>query len=134
VTYPHLPPGTRAEPRGVIPIGTDLGVVAGQRLVLLSLERWDGWADLRFARIEVDPTHRLARRVPPASAWQVAADGAPLEVVDAVGRGDRAFSNGEIRLVPAPAPGARLDVEVTLVPGRSPLVGALILGAPAGQD
>jgi hypothetical protein len=135
VSGPHLPDDVRAEPRGVVPLGHDLGTVAGQRLVLLSLERWDGWADLRFARIEVDASApRLARRVPPVAAWQVSADGTPLAVIDAVGRGDRAFSNGEVRLVPAPADGARLDVKVTLVPGRPPLAGTVRLGPARTEE
>lgn len=126
MTAPHLPRGAPLPPvpRGVVPLGVDLGAVAGQRVVLLSLEVWDGWADLRFARIDVGATARLARRVPPAEAWSVGVDGRPVEVFDAVGRGDRAFSNGEVRLVPPPAPGARLDVAVRVVPGTEPLRGS----------
>lgn len=104
-----------------MPLGVELGTVAGQRLVLLSLEVWAGWADLRFARIDVGATARLTRRVPPAGAWSVTADGRPLEVFDAVGRGDRRFSNGELRLVPAPTRGQTLEVTVQLVPGHEPL-------------
>lgn len=123
MTAPHLPHDAPlpAVPRGVVPLGTDLGTVAGQRLVLLSLELWDGWADLRFARIDVGATTRLTRRVPPPDAWRVRADGRDLEVFDAVGRGDRRFSNGEVRLVPPPPDGATLTVEVTVVPGAQPL-------------
>jgi hypothetical protein len=129
MTASHLPGDAPlpAVPRGVLPLGVDLGAVAGQRLVLLSLERWDGWADLRFARIDVGATARLTRRVPPAEAWAVTADGRPLEVFDAVGRGDRRFSNGEVRLVPAPQEGATLDVSVRVVPGAEPLHGRMIL-------
>jgi hypothetical protein len=123
VPAPHLPPGVALppSPRGVVPLGADLGVAAGHRLVLLSLERWDGWADLRFARIDEGATRPLPRRVPPEEAWAILADGVPLEVFDAVGRGDRAFSNGEVRLVPAPPEGARLQVAVQVTPGTEPL-------------
>jgi hypothetical protein len=123
MTAPHLPTDAPLPPvpRGVVPLTTDLGTVAGQRLVLLSLETWDGWADLRFARIDVGATQRLTRRVPPADAWSVSADGRDLEVFDAVGRGDRAFSNGEVRLVPPPPPGATLHLAVQVVPGQPPL-------------
>jgi hypothetical protein len=89
--------------------------------VLLSLEVWDGWADLRFARIDVGADHPLPRLVPPADAWLVSGDEGPLEVLDAVGRGDRAFSNGEVRLQPAPAPGSSLHVRVEVVAGAPPL-------------
>jgi hypothetical protein len=102
-----------------VPLGVDLGASAGQRLVLLSLERWDGWGDLRFARIDVGATQRLTRRVPPAEAWSVTIDGRPAEVFDAVGRGDRTFSNGEVRLVPCPQPGSTLEVIVAVTPGAT---------------
>lgn len=123
MTTPHLPHGVPlpAVPRGVVPLGIDLGVAGGHRLVLLSLERWDGWADLRFARIDVGAEGRLARRVPPSEAWAVLADGVELEIFDAVGRGDRSFSNGEVRLVPPPQDGARLQVAVQVAPGTQPL-------------
>jgi hypothetical protein len=131
VTASHLPLGAPLPPvpRGVVPLGVDLGAVAGHRLVLLSLEVWDGWADLRFARIDVGATGRLARRVPPAEAWSVSADERPLEVFDAVGRGDRRFSNGEVRLVPPPPAGATLTVAVRVVPGTEPLRGRVPLPA-----
>jgi hypothetical protein len=95
--------------------------------MLLSLELWDGWADLRFARTDEGAQRPLPRRVPPAGAWTVTADGAPLEVLDAVGRGDREFSNGEVRLRPAPSPGAHLRVEVELLPGTPALQGEVTL-------
>lgn len=120
----HLPASAERPPRplGVLPLLVTAGTVAGQRLDLLSLERWTGWADLRFARTDVGATTRLTRRVPPPDAWHVTADGEPVEVIDAIGRGDRAFSNGEVRLVPAPTPGAQLQVAVTLIPGLPALV------------
>jgi hypothetical protein len=114
-------------PRGVVPLGIDLGVVAGQRMVLLSLEVWEGWADLRFARVDVGATQRLTRRIPPADAWSITADGRPLRIFDAVGRGDRTFSNGEVRLVPAPALDAVLVVSVEVVPGEPSLTTGVTL-------
>jgi hypothetical protein len=123
VSSPHLPPDLPRPPRAiaVVPLDADLGVSEGHRLLLRSLEVWDGWADLRFARIDEGAPRPLPRRVPPAAAWRVSADGRPLEVLDAVGRGDREFSSGEVRLRPAPEVGARLEVEVELVPGRDAL-------------
>ena len=100
----------------MLPLGVTLGSAAGHRLVLLSLECWPGWADLRFARLE-DGGPPLARRVPAAPAWRVEADGHPLEIVEVVGRGDRAFSNGEARLVPSPVAARELTVIVELAPG-----------------
>ena len=123
MSAPHLPPGTRLPAlfRGVLPLNHELGEAAGHRLMLLSLECWEGWADLRFARIDTGAGQRLTRRVPPAGQWRITADRAPLSVHDAVGRGDRAFSNGEVRLVPAPPPGSLLEVSVVLVEGSAPL-------------
>jgi hypothetical protein len=109
-------------PVRVDPLVHDAGTVAGQRLVLLSLEVYEDWADLRFARIDVGAERPLPRRVPAAEAWRVhGEDGTSYEVTDCVGRGDRAFSNGEARLVPSPLRGAVLDVAVTLVPGEPDL-------------
>jgi hypothetical protein len=134
VTAAHLPDDAPLPPvpRGVLPLDIDLGSRAGQRLVLLSMEMWDGWADLRFARIDVGATQRLARRVPPVDAWAASVDGVPLTIFDAVGRGDRRFSNGEVRLVPAPPPGSTLSIPVQVVPGTEPLRGTLAL--PAASD
>jgi len=127
VTAPHLPDdlSVPAAPVRVVPLTTDLGVTAGQRLVLLSLEVWPQWVDLRFARIDVGAARPLPRRVPPVAAWTVTCDDEPLEVVDAVGRGDRNFSNGEVRLRPAPPAGATLHVRVEVVPGAPPLSGTV---------
>jgi hypothetical protein len=115
----HLPPGVATPPRPVrvVPLVADLGVAGGHRLVLLGLEVWEGWADLRFARVDEGADRPLPRRVPPVGAWTLAVDGQPVEVLDAVGRGDRAFSNGEVRFAPPPLPGARLHVTVEVVPG-----------------
>lgn len=129
MTSPHLPSDLPRPPRAVavVPLDVDLGHCAGHRLLLRSLEVWDGWADLRFARTDEGAVRPLPRRVPPAGAWSVTADGTTLEVLDAVGRGDREFSNGEVRLRPAPVPGARVRVEVELLPGSPPLAGEFTL-------
>lgn len=132
MTAGHLPDTAPLPPTpgGVLPLGIDLGTAAGQRLVLLSLEFWDGWADLRFARIDVGASQRLARRVPPPEAWTVSGRDGAYAIFDAVGRGDRRFSNGEVRLVPAPAPGDLLDVAVRVVPATEPLRGQVRLPDP----
>ncbi|GGI06160.1 hypothetical protein [Egicoccus halophilus] len=129
MSAPHLPEGLAVPdaPVRVVPLTVDLGTVAGQRVVLLSLEVWPQWADLRFARIDVGATRPLPRRVPPVDAWQVHLDGRPLEVLDAVGRGDRSFSNGEVRLRPVPPEGSSLEVRVTVIPGHEPLTATVAL-------
>ena len=108
-------------PVRVDPLMADLGTVEGHRIVLLSLEVYDTWADLRFARIDEPGAAPLPRRVPPTEAWTVRTADSPLTVEDAVGRGDRAFSNGEVRVTPPPSAGEPLQVAVTVRPGTSPL-------------
>lgn len=115
-----MPP---AVPRRVVPLLTEVGHVAGHRLVLLSLEVYDAWTDLRFARIDVGAERPLPRRVPPTEAWSVVgATGRVYVVEDAVGRGDRTFSNGEVRLrPPVPDDGDTLHVTVSVLEGAPPL-------------
>jgi hypothetical protein len=125
VTAPHLPPDLPPvlRPDRVVPLAVELGDIDGHRFSLLSLEVWPGFADLRFARVSDGTGRPLPRRVPPPGAWTVTIDGQPAQVWDSVGRGDRDFSNGEVRLQPAPAPGATVVVTVDLVPGTPPLTG-----------
>lgn len=109
-------------PRRVVPLLLDVGTVAGHTITLLSLEVWDGWTDLRFARIDVASSRPLPRRVPPPEAWDVVGRAGRYTVEDAVGRGDRAFSNGEVRLRPAvPDEGDQLTVRVTILSGEPPV-------------
>lgn len=116
-------------PVRVDPLLVDLGEVEGHRVILLSLEVYDTWADLRFARIDETAVRPLPRRVPPAESWTVRVGDRSLDVLDAVGRGDRGFSNGEVRLSPAPPAGAALDVAVTVIPGTAPLTARVHPGA-----
>ena len=115
---PHLPEGIVApeRPVAVRPLAVDAGTVAGHLVTLLSLEDWGAWADLRFARVAGPGAPPLPRRIPLATEWTVTCDGVTLEVVDVAGRGDRAFSNGEVRLRPAPPSGATLDVRARFGP------------------
>lgn len=115
-------------PVRVVPLLTDLGTTAGHRLVLLSLEIYDDWADLRYARIDEEGTRPLPRRVPPPDAWRIIGPGGPCTVIDAVGRGDRAFSNGEVRFSPPPTPGQTLDIAVRLLDGAEALTGTVAIG------
>lgn len=121
------------QPVRVDELMTDLGRVDGHRLVLLSLEVYDDWADLRFARIDEQANRPLPRRVPASTEWLLDVDGVPATVVDAVGRGDRAFSNGEVRFRPPPASGAKLRVAVRLREDDEPLVGTVTCGGRGGQ-
>lgn len=110
-----------SRPVAVTPLLADLGTADGQRIVLLSFEHYEDWTDLRFARIDVGADRPIARRVPAAGAWTVTATGDLHEVVDAVGRGDRAFSNGEVRIQPPLAPGTEVHITVQVTPESAPL-------------
>lgn len=116
---PHLPSDVTApeRPVAVRALITDVGVAAGHRLVLLSIEDWGPWADLRFGRVATPGAQPLARRIPLATDWSVSIDGQPAEILDVAGRGDRGFSNGEVRIRPSPQPGSRLRLHAQLAPG-----------------
>jgi hypothetical protein len=118
---PHLPPGVSAPelPVAVRPLLAAVGEAAGHRLVLLSIEDWGPWADIRFGRIATPGAPPLARRIPLATDWEVTIDGTPAEILDVAGRGDRGFSNGEVRLRPAPSAGSRLRLRALLAPGAA---------------
>ncbi len=108
-----------SQPRRVVPLMADVGLVAGHRLVLLSLEVYADWMDLRFARIGEDGSRPLPRRVPPPGAWSVTGESTAYVVADAVGRGDRGFSNGEVRLTPSVGDrGDTLTITAVLLDGE----------------
>ena len=118
---PHLPPGISAPkyPVAVRPLLVEVGEAAGHRLVLLSIEDWGSWADLRFGRLATPGAPPLARRIPLATDWRIWIDDVQSEILDVAGRGDRAFSNGEVRIRPTPGPGSTLRVRALLAPGAA---------------
>lgn len=122
MTAPHLPAGITQPPsfRGCVPLDVSFGLCDGHELRLLSVELWDGFSDLRFARVDHTGELRLTRRVPPANLWSCQVNGTDVTVFDAVGRGDRSFSNGELRLIPPLKPGDELTVTVALYDGAPP--------------
>lgn len=125
---------TPVSPHRVVPLLADLGTAGGHRLVLLSAEVYDTWTDLRFARIDVAGERPLPRRVPPVEAWQVTGPTGAVRVLDAVGRGDRGFSNGEVRLADAlPDTAHRLTVTVALAPGEPELTAEIEVPAHDGR-
>ena len=128
---PHLPHGVTApdRPVAVRPLLVDVGAANGHRLFVLSIEDWGLWADLRFARVASPGAEPLARRIPLAKDWSISIDGTPAEVVDVAGRGDRGFSNGEVRFLPAPPPGARLLLRALFAPNTELQVELIVPGA-----
>jgi hypothetical protein len=115
-------------PVAVRPLLADVGEAAGHRLVLLSIEDWGPWSDLRFGRVATPGAAPLARRIPLATDWVVSIDGVPAEVIDVAGRGDRSFSNGEVRIRPSPTPGSLLRLRAQLAPGAEVAVELIVPG------
>lgn len=111
-------------PQRIVPLLAELGTVSGHRLVLLSVEDWGEWFDLRFARIDRDGGTTLPRRIPPPHAWGVTdGDGFVFDVEDAVGRGDRSLSIGEVRVRPGlPDHATTLRIRVEMLEGVPELV------------
>jgi hypothetical protein len=107
------------QPVAVHPLIVDAGEASGHRLVVLSIEDWGAWSDLRFGRIATPGATPLARRIPLANDWQISIDGVVAEVLDVAGRGDRGFSNGEVRFRPSPPPGSSVTLRAELAPGAS---------------
>jgi hypothetical protein len=106
-------------PRRVVALDVDAGTVAGHRLWFRSIEDWGGWMDVRFARVDEEGGQPLPRRFPPPGAWQAWVDGEELSVADAVGRGDRRFSDGELRLRPGlPDRACTLTIIAELLPDK----------------
>lgn len=106
-------------PRRVVALDVDAGSVAGHRLWFRSIEDWGGWMDVRIARVDELGHRPLPRRLPPPDAWQAWLDGEELTIADAVGRGDRRFSDGELRLRPGlPAEACTLTITAAMLPGE----------------
>lgn len=115
-------------PVRVVPLDVDAGAVAGHRLWVRSVEDWGGWMDVRVARVDESGRTPLPRRLPPPDAWAAWLDDEPLAVADMVGRGDRRFSDGELRLRPGlPTGPATLVLRVVVHPTEAPLTVELAL-------
>jgi ClpA/ClpB-like protein len=115
----------------VVPLAREVFRGSGYRVVLISLELWSGWLDLRYALLRGD--------APPGSTppevgldWRVADDaGTPYELCGLASSGARLLRVHQLSFMPAPAgdtrrltltaadaDGARLAVvEIELAPG-----------------
>jgi Clp amino terminal domain, pathogenicity island component len=90
----------------IVPIGQEVEIAKGQRLVLLSLEIWSDWTDLRVGLVG-------AERLPPSlgsardDAWTLADNlGTSYECLGTRVEGDDRFQVHQATFVPSPPPEA----------------------------
>jgi Clp amino terminal domain, pathogenicity island component len=91
----------------VVPLAREVYRSYGYRVVLMSLEVWSGWLDLRYAVLPADPP---PGSMPPELAveWRVGDDtGTPYEVCGLVGSGARLLRVHQVSFMPAPPADAR---------------------------
>ncbi|HEV3013523.1 MAG TPA: hypothetical protein VG499_09630, partial [Actinomycetota bacterium] len=90
---------------------------AGMRVVLISLEIWSGWLDLRFAML---PGSSSGGRMQWLLDWQVDDDaGTTYEKAGMATGGGRQLHVTQLSFRPAPPEGAR-TLTLTLVDGEQP--------------
>ena len=91
----------------VVPIAREVQLAAGRRLVLLSLEVWSGWLDLRLAVLRPDPAEGRPQRVAGYGDWALSDDlGTAYQRVGASSAGDGLFQFHQVSFVPSPPPDA----------------------------
>jgi hypothetical protein len=101
----------------VVPVAREVHREAGMRVVLISLEIWSGWLDLRFAML---PGSSSARRMQWLLDWQVSDDaGTAYEKAGMATGGGRQLHVTQLGFRPAPPEGARTLI-LTLVDGDDP--------------
>jgi hypothetical protein len=101
----------------VVPVAREVHREAGMRVVLISLEIWSGWLDLRFAML---PGSSSGGRTQWLVDWQVQDDaGTTYEKVGMATGGGRQLHVTQIGFRPGPPEGAR-TLTLTLVDGDEP--------------
>jgi hypothetical protein len=101
----------------VVPVAREVHREAGMRVVLISLEIWSGWLDLRFAML---PGSSSAGRMQWLLDWQVSDDaGTAYEKAGMATGGGRQLHVTQLGFRPAPPEGARTLI-LTLVDGDDP--------------
>jgi hypothetical protein len=101
----------------VVPVAREVHREAGMRVVLISLEIWSGWLDLRFATL---PGSSSAGRMQWLLDWQVSDDaGTAYEKAGMATGGGRQLHVTQLGFRPAPPEGARTLI-LTLVDGDDP--------------
>jgi|Tabmets5t2r1_1033131.scaffolds.fasta_scaffold05659_3 Clp amino terminal domain, pathogenicity island component len=95
----------------VVPLGREVFRGSGLRVVLISLEIWSGWLDLRYALLPVDPQEPQATQLELAVDldWRVSDDaGTTYELMGAATGGGRLLRIHQLGFRPAPPEAARV--------------------------
>ena len=101
----------------VVPVAREVHREAGMRVVLISLEIWSGWIDLRFAML---PGSSSGGRLQWLLDWQVGDDaGTTYEKAGMATGGGQQLHVTQLGFRPAPPEGAR-TLTLTLVDGDEP--------------
>jgi hypothetical protein len=101
----------------VVPVAREVHREAGMRVVLISLEIWSGWIDLRFAML---PGSSSGGRMQWLLDWQVGDDaGTTYEKAGMATGGGQQLHVTQLGFRPAPPEGAR-TLTLTLVDGDEP--------------
>jgi Clp amino terminal domain, pathogenicity island component len=95
----------------VVPLGREVFRGSGLRVVLISLEIWSGWLDLRYALLPVDPQGPQGAQLELAVDldWRVSDDaGTTYELIGAATGGGRLLRVHQLGFRPAPPEAARV--------------------------
>jgi ClpA/ClpB-like protein len=115
----------------VVPLAREVFRVSGLRIVLISLELWSGWLDLRYALL---PEEAPPGSTPPEIAldWRLADDvGTSYELSGVASSGARRLRVHQLSFMPAPAAEARrLTLTAADADGASLAVVEIELAAP----
>jgi Clp amino terminal domain, pathogenicity island component len=92
----------------VVPIGRQVEIGEGLRLVLLSLEIWSGWLDLRLATVCSAPGRSASQLLASYSDWQLSDDlDTDYRQVGTSSSGDDQLHLGQVSFQPSPPPEAK---------------------------
>jgi hypothetical protein len=87
----------------VVPIAREVELPEGRRLVLLSLEIWSDWVDLRFSIASSEGERRAMLKTPGSDAWTLADDlGTEYQCLGTLVSGDGLFQVHETTFAPSP--------------------------------
>jgi hypothetical protein len=87
----------------VVPIGRQVEIGEGLRLVLLSLEIWSGWLDLRLAAVCSAPGRSASQLLASYTDWQLSDDlDTDYRQIGASSSGDDQMQVGQVSFQPSP--------------------------------